>query len=159
MDQLVDMIAARSVTRQYIALGGKAWQGAKNRLVEFPIGRDVRNRLRMAVVDLAKHSGKAAATEVTLIKSAAAHCLVRCKLRTGRTHQIRVHMATLGHPLVSDVLYGGVMAGGLQRQALHAWRLAFEHPATHVPMIFKAAIPTDMQNAMADLDLTYNEGD
>ena len=156
MDQLVSMIAARTVNRQYIALAHGAWQGAKTRHVDLPIGRDVRNRLRMAVVDLAKHAGKAAVTDVNLLETVATCCLVQCKLQTGRTHQIRVHLSALGHPLVSDVLYGGALAGNLQRQALHAWRLAFEHPVTHAPLVFQAALPFDMQTAIADLGLRYN---
>ena len=157
MDQLVNMIAARSVNRQYIALANGTWQGAKTRHVDLPIGRDVRNRLRMAVVDMAKHPGKSAVTDVTLLESTANCCLVQCKLHTGRTHQIRVHMAALGHPLVSDLLYGGAMAGGLLRQALHAVRLAFEHPVTHAPLVFQAVLPADMQLALADLGLRYNK--
>jgi 23S rRNA pseudouridine1911/1915/1917 synthase len=110
----------------------------------------------MAVVDLTKHAGKAAVTDVTLLETGAAFCLVQCKLHTGRTHQIRVHMSALGHPLVSDALYGGASAGGLQRQALHAWRLAFEHPVTHAPLVFQSALPPDMQSAITDLGLRYN---
>jgi 23S rRNA pseudouridine1911/1915/1917 synthase len=157
MDQLVSMIAERTVSRQYLALAHKGWQGAKTRHVDLPIGRDVRNRLRMAVVDLTKHPGKLAVTDVTLLESAAAHCLVRCKLHTGRTHQIRVHMAALGHPLVSDELYGGALAAGLKRQALHAWRLAFDHPMTGEPLVFRSGLPVDVQSAIADLGLRYNQ--
>jgi 23S rRNA pseudouridine1911/1915/1917 synthase len=65
-------------------------------------------------------------------------------------------MSALGHPLVSDALYGGALAGGLQRQALHAWRLAFEHPVTHAPLVFHSALPSDMQSAITDLGLSYN---
>ena len=156
MDQLVGMIAARVVSRQYIALAHKDWRGSKARHVDMPVGRDVRNRLRMAVVDVSKHAGKLAMTDITLIQNAAAHCLVRCKLHTGRTHQIRVHMAALGHPLVSDELYGGAVVKGIERQALHAWRLAFDHPVTGVPLTFHAELPSDIQNAMANLGLRYN---
>lgn len=157
MDQLVAMIAARHVSREYIALAHGAWQGAKSREVKAPIGRDPRNRLRMAVVDLEKNSGKEALTVVTLLQNAAQHCLVKCKLHTGRTHQIRVHMALLGHPLVSDELYGGAAAGGLQRQALHACRLAFNHPVTGAAMEFRALPPPDLQAALAGFGLIYNQ--
>ena len=157
MDQLVNMIAARSVNRQYLALAHGEWQGAKTRHVDLAIGRDVRNRLRMAVVDLEKNSGKTAATDITVLQSVPGHCLVRCKLHTGRTHQIRVHMAAIGHPLVSDELYGGALAGGLQRQALHAYRLAFNHPATGQPLAFNSPWPADIQAAATSLGLRYNE--
>lgn len=157
MDQLVAMIAARTVSREYIALGHGAWQGAKTRQVEAPIGRDPRNRLRMAVVDLDKNSGKTASTVVSLLENSENHCLVRCRLHTGRTHQIRVHMAFLGHPLVSDALYGGALAASLCRQALHACRLAFAHPATGELMEFKSSPPPDLVSAIATFGLRYNQ--
>jgi len=157
MDQLVAMIAARSVSRHYLALAHRAWDGARTRQVEAPIGRDPRNRLRMAVVDLEKNSGKTASTVISLLDESSQHCLVQCKLHTGRTHQIRVHMAFLGHPLVADVLYGGAVDAGMERQALHACRLAFAHPATGAPMEFKSVPPHDLQAAMAVLGLRYNQ--
>ena len=156
MDQLVEMIAARSVNRQYLGLAHGEWRGAKTRHADFPVGRDPKNRLRMAVVDLEKTSGKAAATDITMLESGPQYCLVQCKLHTGRTHQIRVHMSALGHPLVSDVMYGGPMAGGLQRQALHACRLEFQHPVTDNVMSFNAALPEDMLAALANVGLRYN---
>ena len=156
MDQLVGMIAARTVSREYIAMGHGTWTGAKTRQVEVPIGRDPRNRLRMAVVDLDKNPGKVASTVISLLDSAHAYCLVKCKLHTGRTHQIRVHMAHLGHALVSDELYGGGHAGNLQRQALHACRLAFTHPITGKGMEFKSPLPSDLLQAMASFGLGYN---
>ena len=157
MDQLVELIAAREVNREYVALAHGLWKGAKTRQVDAPIGRDPRNRLRMAVVDLEKHPGKTASTTVSLLQSSARHCLVRCKLHTGRTHQIRVHMALLDHPLVSDELYGGAPAAGLGRQGLHAWCLAFAHPVTGKAMEFRAEPPADLQAAMAGLGLIYNQ--
>lgn len=156
MDQLVALIAARDVHREYLALAHGSWQGAKTRQVEDAIGRDPRNRLRMAVVDLEKNSGKTASTVVSLLENSAKHCLVKCKLHTGRTHQIRVHMAFLGHPLVSDEIYGGQPAGGLGRQALHACRLAFVHPVTGEMLEFKASPPADLQVAIGNLGLSYN---
>ena len=156
MDQLVSMIAARSVSREYIALAHGAWEGAKTRQVEAPIGRDPRNRLRMAVVDLDKNSGKTASTVISLLDNTQKHCLVKCKLHTGRTHQIRVHMGFLGHPLLADTLYGGAIGGGLQRQGLHACRLAFAHPVTGAMMEFKSLPPSDLQAAIAGFGLRYN---
>ena len=157
MDQLVALIAARDVSREYVALAHGAWQGARTRQVEMPIGRDPRNRLRMAAVDIEKTSGKAASTVVSLLQNAERYCLVKCKLHTGRTHQIRVHMAWLGHPLVSDALYGGAVAGGLTRQALHACRLAFVHPVTGETLEFRSRPPADMEAAIGALGLIYNE--
>ena len=157
MDQLVGMIAARDVSREYLALAHGHWTGAKSRLVEFPIGRDPRNRLRMAAVDLEKNAGKLASTRISLEQTDDAFCLVRCKLNTGRTHQIRVHMAEIGHPLVGDETYGGRVTGAMTRQALHACRLAFVHPATGEPMVFTSDPPQDMQAALAFRGLRYNK--
>nr|WP_245785339.1 RluA family pseudouridine synthase [Paracidovorax wautersii] len=156
MDALVRMIAAREVSRQYLALAWGAWRHAPHRRVSAPIGRDPRNRLRMAVVDLATQAGKPAQTDIDLLGGNAEASLVRCTLHTGRTHQIRVHMASLNHPLVADALYGGAPGAGLQRQALHAFRLAFTHPVTGVPMQWHAPLPADMQAALDFWGLRYN---
>ncbi|MEJ6023394.1 RluA family pseudouridine synthase [Ramlibacter sp. PS4R-6] len=153
MDALVRMIAARDVSRQYLALAHRAWEGAGTRTVDAPIGRDPRNRLRMAVVD----SGKPARTTLELVADAPRGCLVRATLHTGRTHQIRVHMAHIGHPLVADPLYGGAADAGLSRQALHAFRLAFEHPVTRVSLDFHAALPADLRGALDAWGVRYNE--
>jgi 23S rRNA pseudouridine1911/1915/1917 synthase len=159
MDRLVAMIAAREVARQYAALAHRGWQGPARRRVDAPIGRDPRNRLRMAVVDLARHPGKPAATVFELHAQAPAGCLLRCTLETGRTHQIRVHAAHVGHPLVGDALYGGAALDGMERQALHAWRLAFSHPATGAPLAFHSPLPADLRAAMAAWGLRYNESE
>lgn len=156
MDALVAMIAARTVHRQYLALAHKPWAGNARRTVTQPIGRDPRNRLRMAVVDLASHAGKPARTDFRLLEGADQGCWVECTLHTGRTHQIRVHMASIGHPLVADVLYGGAPVGALQRQALHAFRLAFTHPVTGQPLELHAPLPLDMRDALSFWGLRYN---
>ena len=98
----------------------------------------------MAVVDLAQHAGKTAQTDFALLAGCEQGALVQCTLHTGRTHQIRVHMASIGHPLVADSIYGGQQAAGMQRQALHAFRLAFVHPVTGEPLEFHAPMPADM---------------
>ncbi len=181
MDALIRMIAAREVKRQYLAMGHYPWQGMSPRQVSHPIGRDPRNRQRMAVVDLAQYPGKEATTDFELLSnsehsaqylsgrdthkaskissdelSADAFCLLRCVLHTGRTHQIRVHAAYVHHPLIADTIYGGRPAGGLERQGLHAERLAFAHPITGEDMAFEAGLPPDMLAACEALGLGYN---
>jgi 23S rRNA pseudouridine1911/1915/1917 synthase len=156
MDALVQAIAARTVSRQYLALAHGAWGGPSQRSVTSPIGRDPRNRLRMAVVDLGQHAGKAARTDIICLASLAQGCFVRCILHTGRTHQIRVHMASLGHPLLADSVYGGRPEQGLHRQALHATHLSFTHPLTGRPLVFEAPLPQDMREALAGWGLRYN---
>lgn len=158
MEALVRMIAAREVSRQYLAIGQRPWVGASPRRVNAAIGRDPRNRLRMAVVDLERNSGKAARTDIDLLDNSVQGCLVRCTLHTGRTHQIRVHMASIGHPLVADVLYGGVANEAIARQALHAFRLSFAHPVTGEMMVFHAPLAADMAAAMDFWGLRYNAG-
>jgi len=110
----------------------------------------------MAVVDLSRQAGKVAATEVRLLQNGNTCCLVECTLQTGRTHQIRVHMASLGHPLIGDAVYGGTAMGGLDRQALHAFRLAFDHPISGQPLSFSADMPCDIASALPSLGLSYN---
>lgn len=157
MDALIRSIAAREVGRQYLALAHRPWQGARAREINAPIGRDPRNRLRMAVVEMDKTPGKLARTDVELLQNSDQGCLVRCTLHTGRTHQIRVHMASIGHPLVADAVYGGAAAAGMQRQALHACRLAFIHPITSESMAFQAKLPDDFSAALSAWGLSYNE--
>lgn len=156
MDLLVQAIAARTVSRQYLAVAHRPWSGPANLTVDVPIGRDPRNRLRMAVVDLENNSGKTAKTDFTLLANADEGCLVRCTLHTGRTHQIRVHMAYLKHPLVADVVYGGTCVAAMQRQALHAVRLAFNHPVTAQSLVFEAPPPADFKALSESWGLRYN---
>jgi 23S rRNA pseudouridine1911/1915/1917 synthase len=160
MDQLVKMIAAREVSREYLALAHGMWQGAKTQEINQPVGRDPRNRLRMAVVDTDRNPGKLATTVVSLLGNAdvaGGYCLLKCKLKTGRTHQIRVHLAFIHRVLVGDALYGGSVSLGLERQALHAWRLGFVHPISGEHCLFVAKPPSDFQDAIDKLGLRYNE--
>ncbi len=152
MTALVRLIAARDVKRVYLALahGRISWTEAR---IEAPIGRDPVSRLRMAVVA----TGKPARTDVDCLAVWAGEAgdgrnsvsALRCRLHTGRTHQIRVHLASRGHPLVADALYGGRPLLGLARQALHAAELAFAHPADGRPMAFAAPLPADLAQAWA----------
>jgi 23S rRNA pseudouridine1911/1915/1917 synthase len=159
MDALVQAIAARRVKRQYLALGHNRWTGSRQRSVAAPIGRDPANRLRMTVVDLARQAGKTAQTDLALLGTVEDGCLVHCTLQTGRTHQIRVHMSSIGHPLVADVTYGGRPVAGMQRQALHAYHLGFDHPVESYAMSFHAPIPIDFAQALLQWGIHYNEGE
>lgn len=156
VEALVRAIAARDVQRQYLALAHGRWGGAVEQGVDQPIGRDTRNRLRMAVVRSDAGAGKPAQTTVRLLESSDQVSLVICKLHTGRTHQIRVHMAWLGHPLVGDTLYGGRALWGMARQALHAARLRLAHPTTGESLCFYSAPPADFLAGLEQAGLHYN---
>jgi 23S rRNA pseudouridine1911/1915/1917 synthase len=157
MDTLSTMISVHDVRRQYLAIAHRSWAGRRVREVEASVGRDPKNRLRMAVVDLQRQPGKTAKTTLECLESTSDVCLMQCSLHTGRTHQIRVHMSSIGHPLVGDELYGGQAMAGMHRQALHAFRLAFAHPVSHESLQFHSKAPPDFVLAMAQLGLGYND--
>jgi len=158
---LSEQFAARTVSRQYVAL---AWGVIRDdqRLIEGDIGRNTRDRTLMQIVE---RGGKYAATELTVVERYDCATLVTCRLRTGRTHQIRVHLASIRHPIVGDAGYGGRDAAfngvhhlfrpqaraalnAIHRQALHARSLAFDHPATGERLEFSSAVPQDMLDAV-----------
>jgi 23S rRNA pseudouridine1911/1915/1917 synthase len=142
---LVRQLAARTVKRTYLALArGKV---AKNGTVEAPIGRHPVHRTRMAVVP----EGKPAVTHYRIRERFVAHTLLECDLETGRTHQIRVHLASIGHPLEGDATYAGRGERLFGRQALHAWRLAFLHPHGGEPASFESPLPEDFAGLLESL--------
>ena len=147
---LVRAIAAREVHRRYLTIvHGEARPATFS--IEAPIGRDPKSRIRMTVLG----SGKPARTDVEVVARADGFSALRCALHTGRTHQIRVHLAARGHPLVADAVYGGKPALNMTRQALHATQLGFVHPARgaggSVEMWFDAELPADLAKAWAEV--------
>ena len=134
---LVRQLAARTVTREYVAL--VAGDLARGGTVDAPIGRHPTRRTAMAVVA----SGKPARTHYDVVERFGAATLLACRLETGRTHQIRVHLAKLGHPLVGDPAYGKPGAVRFVRQALHAARLSLRHPATGAACTWESPLPAD----------------
>lgn len=137
---LIRQLQARTVKREYLALAVGQLRG--DATIDAPIGRHPTQRTRMAVVD----SGKPAVTRVRVIEYLPGCTVIQCSLETGRTHQIRVHLAEAGHPLVGDPVYGDRRARGFSffRQALHARRLGLVHPQTRQPMTWESPVPADL---------------
>ena len=152
---LVRQLQARTVKRDYLAVvQGRV---ARDGTVEASLGRHPSQRTKMAVVG----AGKPAVTHYTVLELYDFHSLIRCSLETGRTHQIRVHMQSIGHPLAGDPVYGGrplklapelaAAIKALGRQALHAERLGLIHPVTGAAMEWHAEVPTDMADLLKAL--------
>ena len=153
---LVRQMQARSVKREYLAL---VW-GELDRpyTINVPIGRHPTQRVKMATTE----SGKEAVTHVSIEERFPYCTLVRCRLETGRTHQIRVHMTHIGHPLIGDSVYQRgtqkcsaqlrELLNGFPRQALHATRLALDHPVTGERMQFDSPLPDDMEELLERID-------
>lgn len=155
---LVDQLQERTMGREYEAVVVGTMTGGAT--VDAPIGRHPTDRKKMAVVP----TGKPAVTHYRLMERFAAHTHVRCKLESGRTHQIRVHMAYVRHPLVGDPAYGGRLRlpkgttdelreelARFQRQALHARQLTLEHPETGEILTWETPLPEDMVQLIAAL--------
>jgi 23S rRNA pseudouridine1911/1915/1917 synthase len=141
---LKSMIADRQVRREYLALV-VGTPPARTGTVDAPIGRDRRDRVLMSIDS---DDPREARTHFSVERFLPTTTLLRIVLDTGRTHQIRVHMASVGHPVVGDRQYGGPMWFGLERQFLHAARLAFPHPATGEPIDISSPLPPDLAAAL-----------
>lgn len=150
-DDLVAQLSARTVTRRYeaICMGRPS---PPLGVVDAPIGRSRRSRTKMAV----SHEGKPARThyrELAHFDDPVVASHVECHLETGRTHQIRVHLAAIGSPVMGDVVYGRPDTFGAGRVMLHAASLEFEHPATGEPVSFESPLPQDMTDVLGRLKL------
>ena len=155
---LVKLLAAHEIEREYLALCTGLMTGGGT--VDEPIGRHRTQRIKMAV----RSDGRAAVTHYRIEKKFRAHTLARVRLETGRTHQIRVHLAHVGYPIVGDPVYGGrrrLPAGAsptlksalesFRRQALHAERLSFTHPKSGKPVTYTAPLPADLRELLGAL--------
>ena len=137
-------IQERRVERKYLALVGGRSKTRAGR-IEAPIGRSPKERHRMAVNGAGSRN---ATTHFEVVESLPGASLVEARLETGRTHQIRVHMASIGHPLAGDETYGGERLPGLERPFLHSACLAFEHPVTGQELKFESPLPEDLSAAL-----------
>ena len=143
--ELSKQFASRTVEKIYLALvAGQLRQAAG--VIENKIGRHPVHRQRMSV---SSRGGRAAKTEYQVLRSSEQASLLECKLHSGRTHQIRVHLHHLGNPVLGDKIYGAKFAKDFPRQMLHAWKLGFFHPSTGEWISFEAALPTDFKEALA----------
>ncbi|TDA65716.1 MAG: RluA family pseudouridine synthase [Clostridia bacterium] len=147
MQGLIGQIKERRVRRHYLALVHGQLDPEAGR-IEAPIGRSPRDRKKMAVVE----TGRPAVTWYHVLERYTGFCLVEARLETGRTHQIRVHLASKGHPVAGDPVYGPRHpAFDLRGQALHAWYLALEHPRTGAPLEFTAPLPAYFREVLEKL--------
>jgi 23S rRNA pseudouridine1911/1915/1917 synthase len=149
---LSTQFADRAVEKIYLALvAGKLRKGAGT--IEEKIGRHPVHRQRMSTT---ARNGRAAKTDYRVLSSSDEMSLVECRLHSGRTHQIRVHLHHLGHPVLGDKVYGGRFAKSFPRQMLHAWKLAFHHPRTKEWKEFEAPAPQDFRNAIRSLQPPFD---
>ena len=146
-NSLAAQLKDHSMTRSYLALVEGVIKDDEG-TIDAPIARHPKDRIKMAIVE----SGKKAVTHYKVIERFDGYTLVECNLETGRTHQIRVHMAKIGHPLVGDLIYGfKKQRFNLKGQVLHAKRLGFIHPTTNKYMEFDSPIPTYFENLIIKL--------
>jgi 23S rRNA pseudouridine1911/1915/1917 synthase len=143
--ELSKQFAARAVEKIYLALVAGKLRKASG-VIEEKIGRHPVHRQRMHVAAV---RGRLAKTEYRVIRSNYAASLVECRLHTGRTHQVRVHLHHLGHPVLGDKVYAPRLAKNLPRQMLHAWKLGFHHPCTGEWKLWEAPLPDDLNQAIA----------
>jgi 23S rRNA pseudouridine1911/1915/1917 synthase len=138
-------VQRREVERIYLALA-RGRLASRTGTIDAPIGRASRQRHRMAVSGAASRQAR---THFEVLELLTTETYLEARLETGRTHQIRAHFAAIGHPLTGDPTYGGEKKYGLERQFLHAHRLAFDHPETGERLSFSSELPADLVAALA----------
>jgi 23S rRNA pseudouridine1911/1915/1917 synthase len=143
-DALRAQMRARSITREYLALV-EGRPPAREGTIDAPLGRDRRVRTR---ISSDTDEGKAAVTHFEIERALPHSTLLRVRLETGRTHQIRAHLLAIGHPVLGDPEYGRPGVYGLERQFLHAERLALAHPVTGAPLEVRSPLPEDLRAAL-----------
>jgi 23S rRNA pseudouridine1911/1915/1917 synthase len=141
---LQEQVRRREVERVYLALTGGRLT-SRTGTIDAPIGRASRQRTRMAVSGAASRQAR---THFEVLELLSAETYLEATLETGRTHQIRAHFASIGHPLLGDRTYGGAEKYGLGRQFLHAHRLAFAHPVSGEAMSFRSELPAELAAAL-----------
>jgi 23S rRNA pseudouridine1911/1915/1917 synthase len=141
---LQKQVQRREVERIYLALA-RGRLSSRTGTIDAPIGRASRQRHRMAVSGAASRQAR---THFEVLELLSVESYLEVRLETGRTHQIRAHFAAIGHPLAGDTTYGGERKYGLERQFLHAHRLAFAHPQSGEPMSFSSELPADLASAL-----------
>lgn len=147
---LSDMFKEKTLEKTYVCIAKGIFKDKSGR-IETLIGRDPRDRKKMAVVT---ENGKIAISNYEILDESKNYSLVKVRIETGRTHQIRVHMKSLNHPILGDATYGN-STDGIARQMLHAYRLKFTHPISKKEMVVTAPIPEDFKRALkfAGLDI------
>jgi 23S rRNA pseudouridine1911/1915/1917 synthase len=145
---LKEVLAARGLHREYLALVDGRPE-ARHGTIEAPIGRHRRERTLMSID---ADDAREARTHFSIVRALVHSTLLQVVLDTGRTHQIRVHMAAIGHPVCGDMTYGGPMRYGLERQFLHAARLSFRHPVTGAELDVRSPVPPDLEAALAEAE-------
>jgi 23S rRNA pseudouridine1911/1915/1917 synthase len=155
---LGDAIQIRAVDRRYLALV-HGYIAPDSGLIDAPLGRDPKDRLKMAVVE--SHGAKQAVTTFRVLERYMAgthddgYTLIECKLYTGRTHQIRVHLASIDHPVVGDQMYGACklkMDRHLERQFLHSYHLELDHPVTGERLVLDDPLPADLARVLQEIE-------
>jgi len=147
---LSDMLKEHEIERKYLAIVYNEFKES-HATINAPIGRSTKNRIKMAVIE----GGRPAVTHFKVIDQTSKYALIKCELETGRTHQIRVHMAYINHPIVGDPIYGPKKVYGQTGQYLHAYELSFMHPIKKEYMTFNVDIPEEFKIFLKQIKIDF----